>query len=102
MDITIENILDMYDHLSTGEKSKTLPEICADHGLKEITLRRALTSMIPPGDGRLDAAKTGLVIGLQLGSMRLDPIKFDPEDLPQCNCILCVIERTLVDGGDTD
>lgn len=93
-------ILDVAKHIE--ESKKPTPEFLCDHGLEFNKVLRALQVMVPGGEGRLEAAQAGFLIGLQLGAMRLDPLPWEPPpegDKPPCNCIICSIERMMEQGG---
>lgn len=98
MDITTDALLDMLDHIT--EQNSDIPEFVAKHGISYRQYERISAALVSPGDGRSKAFQAGLVLGLQVGAMRLDPVEYDPAEKPPCNCIACQIERALGEGED--
>jgi hypothetical protein len=94
-------MLDTYDHISDGTVRRD--EFFAGHGLNVARVTRALAAMVPSGEGRMDAAMAGMILGLQLGAMRLPPVESTrSEDEPPCNCFFCLVQRAAEGAPDED
>lgn len=87
-----DEMIDVIEHLMK-QTDKTWGEVTAEHGLDPFKVKRALASVFPSGDRRLEIALQAFCWGLQFGAMRLAPFPYEAEAEPPCNCILCQLRR---------
>lgn len=86
-------------HLAAfGLQLKPINNVIAIMGMGALQAFEGDESMIAT-----EAVKSGVLLGLQLGAMRLDPLT-DIEDIPpdqtQCDCIVCRTRRALLESED--
>ncbi len=88
-----DEIVEVFEHLTRNEKSWM--GCIADHGLDPIHVNRTLKILFGEGGGLAKTAVQAFTLGLQFGAMRLDPIAYDPEAEPPCNCMFCQMRRAM-------
>jgi len=99
--LSTDEILDIAEHIE--KNGGNVGEFLAAKGLEFEKIKRAVECLVPEGERRRQSYQGGILLGLQLGAMRLDPIEFTPpqeNEKPKCNCLLCQIERTVQEADE--
>jgi len=88
-----DEIMEVFEHLARNERSWN--KVIADHGLNPIAVNRTLKIVFGEGNGIGQAVQRAMVLGLQFGAMRLEPVEWNPDDEAPCNCMFCQMRRAI-------